>query len=130
MARLNDKPSRLADWLPPTPFHLAAAGMATSALAACLHLVPGEPVTVLRVALLVAGLLLAGGAVWWKIRTMDDSFDERCQTAIAVALAGGAVLGSWLAMDKEWDSLRLALMVLWGLSLLGVVLVLLPVAGR
>ena len=62
MARKVEKPRPRA-----TPSHLVAAGIAASVLAVCLHLVPGGAATFVRVFLLVAGLLAAGGAVWWQL---------------------------------------------------------------
>lgn len=117
-------------WLPADPIQLVAAGVATSALAVALHLVPGAAATCLRVVLLVAGLLLSGGAAWWQLRSVGPSFDDRARAAILLAAAGASVLGGYLAMDTDWNSLRMALIVLWVVVLVGVPLVLLPSVGR
>jgi hypothetical protein len=90
----------------------------------------GGFVTFLGVVLFLSGLLLACGGVWWELHGLGPSFEERARAAILVAAADSAVLASYLAMDKEWDSLRMALVVLWVVGLLAVPLVLLPSVGR
>lgn len=118
------------------PVRLVAAGIAASLLAAVLnglaaqHWVEGGFATFLRVLLFVSGLLLAGGGVWWQLRSAGLAFEERARSALMVAAADAAVLASYLATDKAWDSLRLALVVLWVVGLLTVPLLLLPSFGR
>ena len=115
---------------------LVAAGIALSLLAAFLnglsarHWVEGGFATFLRVLLFVSGLLLAGGGVWWHLRLAGLAFEERLASALLVAAADAAVLVSYLATDEAWDSLRLALVVLWVVGLLTVPLLLLPSFGR
>jgi hypothetical protein len=117
-------------WLPANPNQLVAAGVVTSALAVAMHLVPGSAATCLRIALLLTGLLLSGGAVWWQLRFLGPSFEERARSSILLAVAGASVLGGYLAMDEAWNSLRMVLIVLWVVVLAAVLLVLLPSIGR
>jgi hypothetical protein len=115
---------------------LVGAGITASVLAAlvrgliALGWLGGSLATFLTVVLLVSGLLLAGGGVWWELRSSGKSFEERARSAILVAAADVAVLAAYLAMAREWDSLRMALVVLWVMGLLAVPLVLLPSVGR
>src|SRR5262245_24816435 len=121
------------------PFLLVYAGLGASLSAMLLALIPtgnlsdllAGTVTFFRVLLLVVGILLAAGGVWWRLTGGHaDDFEERSKSGILLALAGGTVLGGYVAMSEEWDSLRLFLIVLWGISLGAVPLILMPRIAR
>lgn len=112
------------------PFRLVVAGLMATFVAEVLHFVPGSLATFLQVLCICSGLLLAGGAVWWQLRCMGETFDERARSALIVAGAGAVVQSAYVAMDKSWDSLRLAVMVLQLCAIFAAGIVLLPSAGR
>ena len=84
----------------------------------------------LRVGLVVAGLMLAGGAVSLRLQTAGQDWPQRQRSAGMVLLGGLAALLGWLAFEEAWDTARLVLAVLMGVAVAGAGLVLLPVRAR
>src|SRR5262245_49508199 len=76
------------------------------------------------------GVILASGALAWRLRRLTeelaDKVDAASLTAAFVVLAFGA---SWV-ITPHWDSLGLVFAVVGALGCVGVLLVLLPPSGR
>src|SRR5437899_724669 len=99
----------------------------------------------LRAFLFGGGLLTAGAAVALRLRTAPQDFESRIGTASLLLCAGFGVCLAYLGTpdrivpgtalagtipEKEWDSVRLFLMVLGVVTVAGTGLVLLPVMAR
>lgn len=107
---------------------LALGGLAMLMRAAAIE---GGFLTFLRMVLMVGGLLAAGLGVWWRLASADaNDFEEQSKTGILVALASGSVLSAWVALPADADSLHMAALVLWVVSLVAVPLILLPCLAR
>lgn len=119
------------DWYLERPFVLAYAGLGLGILAACLNFNQENYVPPVRVALIVASLLCAGAAIWWRLGVpREDEFEERAISAILMALASGSLLTGYLALYNSWDSLQLLFMVFWVVALVFSPVLLLPPIGR
>src|SRR5262245_39548647 len=120
------------EWYLAGPFKLVYTGLGLGAVAGILlSLLDGGFFTFVRVVFMMASLVAAGGAVWWRLSTADaNDFEEQSKTGILIALASGCVLFAWVAMPADADSLRMALLVLWVVTLLAVPLILLPRIAR
>jgi hypothetical protein len=84
----------------------------------------------LRVALLGAGLLLAGIAVQQRFKSCRWDLESRLETAALLTFAGVAGLLAYLGMARAWDSGHLFLITLIGVCLAAALLVMLPSAPR
>jgi hypothetical protein len=82
-----------------------------------------------RALCLVAGLLVTGSAVSWRLRTGGQEFTDRAISAGFLALACLVVLLAYVGA-KGWPAAQLFLGVLAAVTLAGSVLVLLPTLGR
>jgi len=120
------------EWYFAGPFKLVFVGLGIGAAAMILGaLISGGVFTFLRMLLMLASLMAASGAVWWRLSSADSNdFEEQSKTGILIALASGSVLAAWVAMPSEADSLRMALLVLWVVTLVAVPLILLPRLAR
>src|SRR5688572_18895773 len=58
-----------------------------------------------RVLLTVCALIAGGLAVWWRLRSLEEDFEERIWAAILVAGGSGLILCCREAMAPDWDSL-------------------------
>jgi hypothetical protein len=132
--RQDESPSYLdwGEWYLAGPFRLVYAALGLSALSLVAMTLPGTFGTFSCILLMLAGLLAAGGAVWWRMSGRpEDNFEERSKTGILVSLASGAALSAYLVMNQnDWDSLRLLMMVAWVVTLCSVMVLLLPKFGR
>src|SRR5262245_21705576 len=111
----------------PGPWKLMLPSVLISLTGAGLVLAEVDPWAIL---LTVAGLILAAGAVAWRLRLLGDDLADQLDGAAVVAIL--AVL-AWVACGvtaPRWDSVGLLFGVIGGLSCLGVLLVLLPPIGR
>jgi hypothetical protein len=117
-------------WPVRNPWPLLFAGLALTGLALLLASRGGGAWSAARVGLVVAGLILAGGAVSIRLQSASWDADARFQSAGLLALAGLAALLAYPALDADWDSARLLLAVLAGVAVAGAVLVLLPTVAR
>jgi hypothetical protein len=91
--------------------------------------------TLLYVVLLLASLLTAGSAVWWRLgRRHEDDLDERSKSAVLMISVSLTVLLAAQGMPSgptdDWDSLRTATMVLWCIASFSIPVLLLPSIGR
>jgi len=87
--------------------------------------------TVLSVALMVAGLMLAGTSIIIRYRqTRWDELESRLVTGATMALGGLAALIGYRAMNEEWDTARLVLSLLVTIALVGGFIVMLPQGWR
>lgn len=129
MARKHN-PSFADAWPWQNPWPLLLAGLTATFIAFCLPQRDDTGITVVRVALLLAGLVAAGGAVWLRLHFAGSEADERGRSAGLVALAALVPLLAYGAVPKEWDSIRLLLGILTAVTLSGAALVLLPAAAR
>src|SRR5437667_9228716 len=104
-----------ADWYFAGPFKLVFTALGAGAAAMLLRAtLDGGFFTFLRMVLMVASLLAASGAVWWRLSTSAaDDFEEQSKTGILIALASGSALSAWVALPSEADSLKLAVLVVW-----------------
>src|SRR5436305_348329 len=119
------------EWYLERPFKLVYLGLVLGVLALAATALNGAFGTFLRVLFLVAGLLTAGGGVWWRLsQSRPDDFEERSKSGILVALASGTVLTAYVALDPAWDSLKTFMLVLWVVALVAVPLILLASVGR
>jgi hypothetical protein len=84
----------------------------------------------LRLLLLGAGLLLAGGAVARRLQTASWELEDRVESAGVLFVSAFEALLSYLALDKSWDSGEVFLEALIGIALIGSFIVLLPRTGR
>jgi hypothetical protein len=129
----QDPASSAPEWYWTPPFRLVTAGVGMAMLAALLHLAGADsmPMTVLRVVLVVTGLILAGGGVWWGLATHSaEDLEKRLVSTVLLSVASCAVIASWAALDPDWDSLRMFLWVAWWATFAAAVIVLLPSVGR
>ncbi len=136
MARDTANVGESSFWPPSGPAKLMAAALLTTFAALALKLAAPDAVPP-RALLIVAGLVLGGAAVWWRLRSGGPSFEERAWAALTVVAGAGVILVAREAMDgrggpgdRGWDSLRMALRVFVFVALAGAALVLLPRAGR
>jgi hypothetical protein len=126
MARSERTRSDPAAWPWKNPWPPVAVGLGLAL--ACIFLPEslGTTGTVVRVALLVAGLLAAGGGVWLRLHFAGRTVNERATSAGLLALAALVPVLAFAACPAAWDSIRLFLGVLTAVTLSGGVLVLLP----
>jgi hypothetical protein len=124
------------DWYMTASFKLAYAGLGLSGVAGGAAIVlaafPSAFMAFLSVLLMVAGLLCAGGGVWWELtHPGPDNLEERSKTGSLVALASGTVLFSYLVLKLGgWDSLEDWMLVLWGITGVAVPVLMLPRVAR
>lgn len=136
-------------WYQSGPYVLAAAGVGLSGLANLLRPLDNSAAVFLRVICVALAVLLAGSSVAWGLRRLGADTIARQRAALLVALANLAVLGAYFglhqmwgpmgifrqhnpedAWTQEWDTMRLALLVLWWIGIAGTILVFLPPIGR
>jgi hypothetical protein len=129
MARVQLTEERGA-WPVRNPWLLVLAGLGLEFVTLFLPEAAGTALTVARVALTIVALLAAGVAVWLRLHRAGQGADERAQSAALVALAALVPLLAYAGSPRAWDSIRLFLAVLTGVTLSGAVLVLLPNAAR
>ena len=117
---------------PGNPHDGTAARAGTARATAEATMVPGPFFTVLSVLLMLAGLLCAGGGVWWQLtHPGEDNFEERSKSGVLVALASGSVLFAYLVLKNfGWDSLEDWMIVLWIVTLATVPVLMLPRVAR
>ncbi len=124
-----EQPPEDRDWYLAPPFKLAAVGLGLGFASYVLSHI--DWTTLPQVVALVAGILVAGGGVWWRMGSKPpDTFEERSKTAILVCIASLSIVGGWAGMPEEWDSLRLLLAVFWWVAFASVPILLLPRLGR
>ncbi|MBI1915966.1 MAG: hypothetical protein HYS12_14710 [Planctomycetes bacterium] len=117
-------------WPLSLPATIMAGALLVALCAALLAEVAPNFLVPFRVVLLVGALGAAGLAVWWRLGSLEEEFEERIWAALLVAGGAGVVLCCREAMDEDWDSLRMALRVFTFVAMVGVVVVLLPRVGR
>jgi hypothetical protein len=119
-------------WYAQGPYRLMYAAMATAPLTVALGYSEGAALTFLMVVSLLVGLLLAGGAVWWDVKSgLASDFDENTKTGVLVALALAPIIAAGVAFDtRGWDSLQLLSNVLAGITIAAVPIIFLPSAAR
>jgi len=132
MADVTPQGVEAEGWYFKGPFRLVYAGLGLGVSAMALNaLLDGGFFTFVRMVLMLAGLLAAGGAGWWRLGTADaNDFEEQSKTGILIALASGGVLAAYVALPAQADSLKLAALVLWVIALVAVPIVLLPSLAR
>lgn len=120
------------DWYLEDPFRAVYLGLGLGAVAMILRAtLDGGVFTFLRLAVMVVSVLAAGAAVWWRLGTADaNDFEEQSKTGILVALASGCVLAAYVALPADADSMQMAALVLWILTLVSVPVILLPSIAR
>jgi hypothetical protein len=97
-------------------------GLATATL--------GPAMTPLRGALLILGLSACGFAVARRLQTANLKWEDRLESAGLVGCSAFGGLLAHYALDREWDSMQLAVNVLIALALGGAVLLMLPSIPR
>jgi hypothetical protein len=120
------------NWFTSRPMLLSYAGFGVAVLAIGVKAaITGAFGTVLYVFLLLAGLLTAASAVWWRLsEKKEDDLDERSKSAVLMIVASVTVLATALGMPSEWDSLKTATMAFWGVTSFAIPFLLLPSVGR
>lgn len=84
----------------------------------------------IRGLLLLAGLALAIGAIWWRFQTpLGDTSGDRGKPARLIATGAVVMFLTYLAV-QGWDSMRLLFAVATGVVLVASLIVLLPLIGR
>jgi hypothetical protein len=129
MALEQRKPLGLTGW----PLSLPAtimAGALLAGLSAILLCRWPDSLVPFRVVLIVGALCAGGLAIWWRLASLEDEFEERIWAAVLVAVGAGLILCCRAAMDESWDSLRMALRVFTFVAGAGAVVLLLPRVGR
>jgi hypothetical protein len=114
------------------PWPVLLTGLAITA-AGLLLFAAGDSLAPIRFVLFLAGLITAGAALSMRFRVAGQFFEERMETAGMLAVAAFACLLAFadaISADPSWDSMQLVLVVLIAVTLLGVVLVLLPMTIR
>ncbi|MFL5245672.1 MAG: hypothetical protein ACJ8FY_26550 [Gemmataceae bacterium] len=98
-------------WLHFNPWMLLFSSLVLGAIALGVRYLAPEAIVPLRAFLIFGSCLAAGGAISLRMQSASWDFEERTRTAALVV--GAALIGivNYLAMDSEWDSLRLALRV-------------------
>jgi hypothetical protein len=114
------------------PFLLGVVGLLSVGMACGLGFVSEEEaLTFLRVVFLISGLVLTGGAIWWRLAREGQDADERLRSSSVLILGGITCgLGYVWGLATAWDSLRMALLVFTCVLFLGSLLALLPPLGR
>jgi hypothetical protein len=130
MPRIDAVKADSGDWPVRNPWPLLVAGLAAGVLALLLPAWSGTVGILVRVLLILAGLLCAGGAVSLRLYFAGQDVDDRAKSAGLLALAALVPLLCYAAADKDWDTFRLVLTVLTVVAVVGAVLVLLPTVAR
>jgi hypothetical protein len=108
------------------PFALLGLAVVLVGVAEFQEYLPGP----LRAFLVLAALLLAGGAVSRRLQNATQELDQRVVSAAIVSLAGLVAILAYLATPRDWDSIGLLFIVMTVVSLVGSALVLLPRTPR
>ena len=84
----------------------------------------------LRIALLVVGLVTTYAALVQRLRRMTWDFPDRLESAAMVSVSIIGAVAGMSAMEPEWTSGRIFFGGLFGLTLVGALLILLPSLAR
>jgi hypothetical protein len=107
------------------PWPLLWPALGAAVLAMLLHGIAPQLVGA-RVAVIVAGTLLALGAVSVRLRTAHEDAEDRFKSAGIIAMSAVVPFLCGLSLDPEWDSAGLLLGVLVAVALAGAGLLMLP----
>jgi hypothetical protein len=107
----------IGSWITLNPWYVLILSSGLAVLAIVVRLIGGwtspsdDFLTPLRGILIFASLVAALGAVSLRLQSASWQFEERVRSSALVVSAALIGLGNYLAMNQEWDSLRLALRV-------------------